>query len=70
MSGTDFMVRNFSVGSAAPAPAASGDMWYNTTNGSLLEFNGTIWSGVMLEYIQDVQNQVSAANYAVSHTIL
>lgn len=66
---SDFTVRNFVVGGTAPGSPAAGDMWYNTTTGSLLEHNGTIWQGVMLEYIQDVQNQVAAASYAVSHTI-
>lgn len=66
---SDFTVRNFTVGPTAPAPVSAGDMWYNTTNGSTLQFNGTNWAGVMSEYITDLQNQVAAASYAVSHTI-
>lgn len=66
---SSFTTNNFSIGGTAPAPVQSGDMWYNTTNGSLMQFNGTSWAGVMYEYIQDVQNQVAAASYAVSHTI-
>jgi hypothetical protein len=66
---SQFTTANYSVGPAAPAPAQAGDMWYNTTNGSTLQFNGSAWNGVMYEYIQDVQNQVAAATYAVSHTV-
>lgn len=66
---SDFTVRNFTVGPTAPAPVNTGDMWYNTTNGSTLQHNGTNWAGVMNEYVTDLQNQVAAASYAVSHTI-
>lgn len=66
---SNFTTNNFSISGTAPSPAQAGDVWYNTANGSLLQFTGSAWAGVMYEYIQDTQNQVAAATYAVSHTI-
>ena len=66
---SSFTTANFFVGGTAPAPAQAGDMWYNTSTGSTLQFTGSGWNGTQPVYVTDVQNQLAASSYAVSHPI-
>src|SRR5689334_11370682 len=43
---------NISVGNLAPSSPQIGDAWYNTTNSTLLVYNGAVWLGAAPEYVQ------------------
>lgn len=56
---------------AAPtAVPAKGDVYFDQTSNQLVYYNGSRWVfDANTLHIEDVQNQVAAASYAVSHTV-